>query len=372
MNPLLFTPLAFLGMLHFSSTTLEAQGEQQISTVVVGHDLFRVTGYEIFMKDATEWKPVATFALPTVATLLMYRPRIRDDFGFDEHRMTFFDVVQNVASVAKAVYGETSKVWAGFDFYEGEGWEGYGGVGFYDRNKKQIGVLRHPALVDYSVESFIVTDTIIYIKTVGNYELSASIGNGLVILNRKSGLATAIVPPGTSTLWDKDDPANCSALYNRPIPEILADHHFLPKPMPQYSSAVLQHIQQVGLDSFMVETEQTERAIRDSLTVHAVSIIDTVLILTQEKPDASLSYGFDLGMPFHLEPEAAALFSIEDRGYSFSLNTGANGIDAKKDTLVQQENIKYRFSVRLVDFTPRKLRSGFESITVQATVKEIR
>jgi len=360
-----------LFLAFFSSAKLNSQDKPQSSPVVVAQDSFVAAGYQVLVKTANEWNPVGTFVFPTVKMLLRYRPDVRGHFGFDEDRMSFFDVVEDVSSSISSVCEGDGKVWVGFDFYEGEGWEGYGGIGFYDPSTNRIGVLRHPALIDYSVKSMLVTDTVIYLQTVGNYELSSSVGNGVVMLNRKTLLARAVVPPGTSTLWDKDDPVNVGALYNRPIPEILSDNQFVDKSVPQYASSVLEYVRTVGLDSFMVETEQYERATRDSARTHARTAVDTVFTLTQQHRYLSVFYGNDLGIEFHLEEEMSMGFVIYDRDYHFFLNAGPYGTDARKDTVIEREEMKFSFAIRLVDFTPQKNKSGFESITLHVRIREI-
>ena len=259
----IFTLFVFFATCHFCATPLYSQDQPESYSVTVAKDSFIVSGYRVLTKTVNQWEIVNNFTVPTVSLLLKYRPHVRSHFGFDEEKDRFIDVVEDVSSTISAVCEADGRVWVGFGFYEGEGWEGYGGIGFYDPMTNTIGVLRHPALIDYSVKSMVVTDTMLYIQTAGHYELSSSVGNGLVIINRKTLFATAIIPPGTSTLWDKDDPASADSFYNKSIPEIINDRRFTENNVAQYPAPIVASFETIGLDSLMVRTAFEERTMRE-------------------------------------------------------------------------------------------------------------
>ncbi len=345
---------------------LYSQDNQAQLVAVIAQDSFRVAGNEVFRKNDNHWKTVATFPLPSIPMLIRYRPEVRGDFGFNKRKTNFFDVVEDVSSDPQTMYVSGTRIWVGFAFYEGEGFEGYGGIGFYDSKTNQIGVLRHPALVDYSVKSLLVTDTVIYVQTVGNYELSSSVGYGLVMLDTKTLLTKAIVPPGTSTLWDKDDTVSASAFYNRPIAVVLSDHRFVANAIPQFDPVVIAHGRSIGLDSLMFETAQCERAFRDSLKRRAGIVIDTVLTVTQQRSDVYLRIRQRIVLEFVLLTK-----------YGMEIHLGSSvhrlkGEDAKRDIIISHEDAKYLFFARLKDFIPQRSTSGFESITIHATVKQLK
>lgn len=282
-NVKLYILLIIFGKYYFLSDSLQAQDEVALHTATVGSDTFLASGYQISKRTNSEWKLTVNFPFPTVSLLLQYRPHVTSHFGFNEERESFVDVVQEVSSTINTVCEADGKLWVGFGFYEGEGSEGYGGIGFYDPTTSRAGVLRHPALIDCSVKSLLITDSVFYVQTVGYYELSTTVGNGLVIIDRESLLAKAMIPPGTSTLWDKDDPMSADSFYNRAIPEILKDTRFLQKDVPQFSHDVIRSFQEIGLDSFMVSSLDAEKAIRQRAVSNAkLKIQDILTMPTQD------------------------------------------------------------------------------------------
>ncbi len=362
MKSYILTLFVFFAPCDFWTTPLYSQDQPESYSVTVAKDSFIVTGYRVLAKTAGQWKTVGNFTFPTVSMLLKYRPHVRSHFGFDEGRERFIDVVQDVSSTISAVCEADGKVWVGFGFYEGEGWEGYGGIGFYDPNTNKVGVLRHPALVDCSVKSMMVTDTALCIQTVGHYELSSTVGNGLVIISRRTLFARAIVPPGTSTLWDKDDPASADSFYNKPIPEIMDDHRFVENSVPQYPPTVVATFQTLGLDSFMVRMANEERTIRERAASSAKVIQDTLKLPRQDggwvSRGARTGIELEAGTYYRLGPDGAyymvdlacpvsgvAFFRILVTGaYPFSENFGIRPsnvypgfIDDDKRYMVVQE-----------------------------------
>lgn len=242
-----------------------------------GRDSLLAVNYAVYQKSADAWALRGEFVVPTVSLLLQYRPHVVEHFGFDESKEKFVGVVEDVSSAITAVAFDKTTVWVGFGFYEGEGWEGIGGIGFVDLQTGRVGVLRHPALVDCSVESLLVTDTVIYAMTVGHYELTQTIGNGLVTIDRRTLRAMGKVPFGNGILWDKDSEENVQAQYRKSILSLISDSTLHEREIPQYSEEQLKEASRCGVDSFMVACVQQERAVRGrAVSAAKVLFIDTI------------------------------------------------------------------------------------------------
>jgi hypothetical protein len=151
------------------------------------------------------------------------------------------------------------KIWVGFSFYEGEGNQGYGGIGYYDLATGNLGVLRHPALVNHSVKDLVVTEEMIFVATIDEFELSREVGNGLVIIDRKTLQVRALVPPGTPVVWHKDGGGNVALYYDKSIPEILADPRFISKPAEGWDPIELGAALKMGLEDYMMKAAERER-----------------------------------------------------------------------------------------------------------------
>jgi len=61
-------------------------------------------------------------------------------------------------------------VWFGINFYEGEGYFGYGGLGRYDRKTDVVDVRRLPALKEYAIHQVAWDGRNIWAATTNNYE----------------------------------------------------------------------------------------------------------------------------------------------------------------------------------------------------------
>jgi len=275
----------------------------------IGKEVIRAKQYEIIYKT-----PVS-FTVPTVSMLLKYRPHVRDHFGYDESKYSFFDIVSDVSykiSVAK-IYEE--KVWVGFSFYEGEGFEGYGGIGFYDIQKNLIGVLRHPALVDCSVKDLLIDNEKIYIQTIGNYELETTICNGIVVIDRKNLSTYALVPSGGNILWSKDEPANVPEFYKKPIEEIYKDNRLKIGHIQSWDDKTIAEIKEKGLEQYMTDMASSEalerkRAVSDSRQVvkRTVTLKDKVTERNEMPIKISYEYSHDDSVKVELVGGSKMLF----------------------------------------------------------------
>lgn len=69
------------------------------------------------------------------------------------------------------------------DFYTGEGYEGAGGIGYFDYKRKKIGIARIPELLDYAVSASILVDKNIWIAPVIYYEGSSEFAPYIIEFN---------------------------------------------------------------------------------------------------------------------------------------------------------------------------------------------
>ena len=261
-----------------SFAEMAAQESGKSFTLILNSDTLTACGYRILRRTPDGDRPVARFTFPTLSMLLQYRPQIRDNYGFNTSRYALKDIITDISSEINSVcVSEDSSIWVGFGYYEGEGYDGIGGIGFYDPHTGATGVLRHPALLDYSVGAIKVTKDTIYAVTRGYYEGGGDVGNGLVAISRRSLDATARVPPGTSALWGSDDGQTVAPLYERPIDELISDVRFLPKPIPQWPEKTLDTIRALGPGLFMTHTLARERSVRQTLISQAEVLYDEVI-----------------------------------------------------------------------------------------------
>ncbi|MGH7456817.1 MAG: hypothetical protein ACRENG_36040, partial [bacterium] len=139
------------------------------------------------------------------------------------------------------------------------GQQGYGGIGFYDLTTGDLGILRHPALVNHTVRDLMVTEEMIFVATIAEYELSREVGNGLVMIDRKTLQVSALVPPGTPVIWHKDGGENAALYYDKSIPEILADRRFIAKRIEDWDIIELDMALNLGLEGYMIRAAEQER-----------------------------------------------------------------------------------------------------------------
>ena len=225
------------------------------------------------------WKEIQSFPLPTFQRLITYRPSVSDNhFG----NRSLINLITSIRYEVNCTAIYDNIIWVGFGFYEGEGSEGYGGIGYFDIQSNSIGVLRLPALVDYSVDSIWVTHDAIYLRTVGHYELSSSVGNGIIIIDKNTYSITSLLPPGTTVLWDKDSDESAGKYYDRPLHEILSDKRFHRKQLELGSDSVRLAIVESGLGHFMKQTARSEKLERSMLFSHVRQIVDTTFIVSSD------------------------------------------------------------------------------------------
>jgi rhodanese-related sulfurtransferase len=217
--------------------------------------------YEILSDSLGDVRVLAHFPRPSVERLLQYRPQIIGYFGYDADEATeeFRSRLGEIESTVSIATLAGNKIWTGYSFYEGEGNEGYGGIGFYDLETGEIGVLRHPALVNHSVRDLVVTDEMIYVATIAEFELSREIGNGLVMIDRKTLQVNALAPSGTSVVWHKDGGENAALFYDKSIAEILADRRFVSKKVEGWNPNDFITALNLGLERYMIQMAEQER-----------------------------------------------------------------------------------------------------------------
>jgi len=216
--------------------------------------------YEILSDSLGDVRALAHFPKPSVELLLQYRPKIIESFGYDEDNEEFRNGLGEIESVISAATLANNKIWVGFSFYEGEGNEGYGGIGFYDLQTAEIGVLWHPALVNHSVRDLMITDEMIYAATIDEFELSRETGNGLVMIDRKTLQVRALAPPGTSVVWHKDGGETAALFYDKSIAEILADRRFVSKKVEGWNPNDFITALNLGLERYMIQMAELEIA----------------------------------------------------------------------------------------------------------------
>jgi hypothetical protein len=79
-----------------------------------------------------------------------------------------------------------NKIWFLIDFYTGEGYEGVGGIGYFDWKRKKFGIARLPELCDFGVASSILIGDRIWIVPVIHYESGDFFGEYLIEFNTKN------------------------------------------------------------------------------------------------------------------------------------------------------------------------------------------
>lgn len=187
-----------------------------------------IGGVNYYLKDFGIYRQkdgdrIASLPDQTIKTLFYYRPHVRKRFFFDTTKYQWTSVVHCEEVWIGSSYSYKDTLWFGLAFYEGEGCEGVGGIGFYVPATGAIGLLHHPALMDVSTIDLSITDDTIYAKTVALHELVTTYGNGLVAISRADCGFHTRFPEGSSILDDKDDPGAINPAYMRPIADLIAD-----------------------------------------------------------------------------------------------------------------------------------------------------
>ena len=159
-----------------------------------------------------------------------------------------------------AVFVLDDEIWVGFGFYDGEGWSGIGGIGFFNIKTKEIGILRHPSLLYCSTSDLYVTPDSIYIKTIGNYEGVTTIGTGIVILSINTLCGRAMIPQGDDRLFD-NDPSNGpggNPIYERSLSRLLFDSTLVSKKISDWPEETTKIINSIGGRNYMIHTAHLE------------------------------------------------------------------------------------------------------------------
>lgn len=223
-----------------------------------GDAQIKLENSEIFRDSLGCLTTLAHLPAPTVELLLRYRPRLLEQCGYDEDNETFRSEIGKIESSIAVATLAGDKIWVGFSFYESERHQGYGGLGFYDVATGEIGILRHPALVNHSVKELMVTDEMIYLATIDEFELSREVGNGLVMIDRQTLQVSALIPPGAAVVWHKDGGKNVAQFYDKSIPEILADRRFVPKTVEGWEPSEVSKALNLGLERYMIQAAEAE------------------------------------------------------------------------------------------------------------------
>lgn len=210
----------------------------------------------ILQKNNTSLDTLAIIPSTTLDKLLRSRDYVKENFLFDSTKYNISDFINFDGEFIDAVFPQGNKIWFGVSFYEGEGCEGIGRIGFYDIDKKSIGILFHPAIKDHSFKELYLTKDTIYVKTYGFYELSESYGTGIVAISTVTLDAIAKVPPGNESIYDKDDPTAVNPIYKLPLIELIRRKDFISKNVKQFSTVEKKYIIDKGLYNYMIENSK--------------------------------------------------------------------------------------------------------------------
>jgi hypothetical protein len=242
-NALADTPNSY-GEIHLSIDTLEyVLKGSTISVVSDGHS-----------------RVVANFPPVSMALLLHYFPELPDALKFNpSDSIPEYQPYPCEISAACVYQG---RIWVGFGVYDSEGFLGIGGVGFWDPQTGQLGVLRHPSLFDNSVVDLLVVSDTIFVKSSQDEELCRSIGYGLIAINRHTLMAVARKPLGKDMLFDKDYPQQENDSYKRPIAQLIRDPRFRSTKVPNFPPSERKVIRQLGADRYMIRTAINDRALK--------------------------------------------------------------------------------------------------------------
>jgi hypothetical protein len=226
--------------------------------------LFSASDYSIHeKKDEGKTIELARLQPPSVDTLLRHRPQIREKYNLDQKKYPYSDVIEGIESKISTAVVSGNKIWFGFSFYEGEFFEGLGGLGFYDTKSKKLGILRHPALVDCSITSLSVSREKIYAATRGFHEASETVCNGLVVIERRGLNAESYVPRGGRyvKVFSEAEPGSrdVAGAYNKPLSELLKNiPRFTAKSSPPWTENQTKKVAALGPDRFMIFTADEE------------------------------------------------------------------------------------------------------------------
>lgn len=229
-----------------------------VTEVKVGATSFLVYGIGVYSYSAGDgkWRIIAELPIPDESLFKKYRPKAE---------------IWTYETEIGLSAGSSGKVWAGYKFYNGEGFNGIGGAVFYDVATGEIGVLRHPALLDCSAGTLTVSDEILAVRTSRQREGSSSVCNGVVVIDFKTLKAVSYMPVESSVVTDHDPAPGTKLLgdkYNVPLEKVLSgEAGFEKKDAPNWSDAEREKILSEGLVPYMVRTALEEA--RDGMIAKA-------------------------------------------------------------------------------------------------------
>lgn len=229
-----------------------------VTEVKVGTTSFLVYGTGVYSYSAGEdkWRNIAEFPIPDESLFKKYRPKAE------------FWIYQTEIGISA---GAPGKVWAGYKFYNGEGVNGIGGAVFYDVATGEIGVLRHPALLECSAGVIAASDESLTVRTSRQREGSSTVCNGVVVIDFKTLKAVSYMPMEGSVIADHDPAPGAKLLgdkYDVPLEKVLSgEAGFEKKDAPNWSDAEREKILSEGFVAYMIRTALEEA--RDGMAAKA-------------------------------------------------------------------------------------------------------
>jgi hypothetical protein len=220
-----------------------------VTEVKVGTTSFLVLGKDIYGVSGGEdgWNKIAVFPVPDGSLFKKYRPKT-EMWSYET------EIGQST--------GSARGIWAGNSFYSGEGFNGIGGVVFYDVSARKFGVFRHPALVDCSAGALSVSDELLVVRTSRQREGSSSVCNGVVVIDFKTLKAVSYIPVESSVITDHDPAPGAKLLgdkYSVPLEKVLSgEAGFEKKDAPNWADAEREKILAEGLVPYMLRTAREE------------------------------------------------------------------------------------------------------------------
>jgi hypothetical protein len=221
-----------------------------VTEVKVGTSSFLVQGKDIYGFSGAEggkWNKIAEFPVPDGSLFKKYRPKTE---------MWTYETEIGLST------GSVRGLWAGYAFYSGEGINGIGGAVFYDVASGEMGVFRHPALLDCSAGTLSVSDERLVVRTSRQGEGGSSVCNGVVAIDFKTLKAVSYLPVESKTITDHDPAPGAKLLgdkYNVPLEKVLSgEAGFEKKEAPGWSDAEREKILAEGLDRYMFRVAREE------------------------------------------------------------------------------------------------------------------
>jgi len=254
--------------------------------VTFNDTLYRTKDYSIEKQIDGDWITEATYIDPTFSLLKKYQDMIPRE-GFHKRwyeRTDLFDVTTAIEMNLQAPQIHNNKIWFGIGYYDGEGWRGYGGIGFYDPDTQEFGILRHPSLVGCSVREIYFSADRIYISTYAQYEGSRSICNGVVELNLLSFKSKSWLPTNIEDDLYKyaDEWFKYQKYYDKSIREIIEDERFIRMPADvDFDPAEISNLRKCGLETYMLNQFHNEMQARRHAIENQIIVIDTTITIDE-------------------------------------------------------------------------------------------